>query len=252
MRLSTICLLIVLLLGVNFGRGEVNSCSMLQRLHGEMINIKQAKENAEKEGGIVSVPKAMTVNSSVDCEQGCCGNINCTVYLFYPRQPSNDEHQNYDCFFLNCRPQNLCSLVNVSSKAEGAVVGIRDLQLAGNSVEPKMSSNLASVSLSTEAVPHANDGEKKSNSTTKPSSTASTQKSTNATSTAQSEVSTTSMPLKVKKTNENNHTTYGSLVIALAFGILFFLAVLVLIGRPWWYSFHRPRYSKVDYLMNGL
>ena len=65
-------------------------------------------------------------------------------------------------------------------------------------------------------------------------------------------VSTTSMPLKVKKTNENNHTTYGSLVIALAFGILFFLAVLVLIGRPWWYSFHRPRYSKVDYLMNGL
>ena len=60
------------------------------------------------------------------------------------------------------------------------------------------------------------------------------------------------MPLKVKKTNENNHTTYGSLVIALAFGILFFLAVLVLIGRPWWYSFHRPRYSKVDYLMNGL
>ena len=65
-------------------------------------------------------------------------------------------------------------------------------------------------------------------------------------------VSTTSMPLKVKKTNENNHTTYGSLVIALGFGILFFLAVLVLIGRPWWYSFHRPRYSKVDYLMNGL
>ena len=34
------------------------------------------------------------------------------------------------------------------------------LYFAGNSVEPKMSSNLASVSLSTEAVPHANDGEK--------------------------------------------------------------------------------------------
>ena len=34
------------------------------------------------------------------------------------------------------------------------------LYFAGNSVEPKVSSNLASVSLSTEAVPHANDGEK--------------------------------------------------------------------------------------------
>ena len=131
MSLSAVSLLIGLLLGVSFGRGEVNSCSMLQRLHGEMVNIKEAKENAEKESGIVSVPKAMTVNSSVDCEQGCCGNINCTVYLFYPRQPSNDNHLNYNCFFLNCRPQSLCSLVNVSSKAEGAVVGIRDLQLAG-------------------------------------------------------------------------------------------------------------------------
>lgn len=34
------------------------------------------------------------------------------------------------------------------------------LYFAGNSAEPKVSSNLASVSLSTAAVPHANDGEK--------------------------------------------------------------------------------------------
>ena len=65
--------------------------------------------------------------------------------------------------------------------------------------------------------------------------------------------STTSAPLAIKKPkDDNNHTTSGSLVIALGFGILFFLAVVVLIGRPWWQSFHRPRYSKVDYLMNGL
>ena len=34
------------------------------------------------------------------------------------------------------------------------------LYFVGNSVESKVSSNLASVSLSTEAVTHANDGEK--------------------------------------------------------------------------------------------
>ena len=49
-----------------------------------------------------------------------------------------------------------------------------------------------------------------------------------------------------------NHTTYASLIIALGFGTLFLFAALILIGRPWWYAFHRPRYSKVDYLMNGL
>ena len=54
------------------------------------------------------------------------------------------------------------------------------------------------------------------------------------------------------KINNTNHTTSASLVIALCFGILFLFAVIILIGRPWWYSFQRPRYSKVDYLMNGL
>lgn len=122
-------LIIVLVLGASSARGD-DSCSMAQRLHGEMVNIKKAKENAEKNNGIVSVPKAMKVNSSEDCEQGCCGNVNCTVYLFYPR-PSSDQHENYNCFFLNCRPQNMCSLVNVSKKAEGAVVGIRNLQESG-------------------------------------------------------------------------------------------------------------------------
>lgn len=52
--------------------------------------------------------------------------------------------------------------------------------------------------------------------------------------------------------DDKNHTTYASLIIALGFGTLFLFAALVLIGRPWWYAFHRPRYSKVDYLMNGL
>ena len=52
--------------------------------------------------------------------------------------------------------------------------------------------------------------------------------------------------------NLEQHTTSASLVIALCFGILFLFAVIILIGRPWWYAFSRPRYSKVDYLMNGL
>ena len=132
MSLAAIFLLVtVLVFGASYARGDHNSCSMVQRLHGEMVNIKKAKENAEKNNGIVSVPKALTLNSSEDCEQACCGNVNCTVYLFYPRPPSNDEHKNFNCFFLNCRPQNLCSLVNVSNKAEGAVVGIRELQVPG-------------------------------------------------------------------------------------------------------------------------
>lgn len=106
-----------------------DSCQMVERFNGKMVNIKNAKEKAENISGTVSVPEGLTVNSSAECEQGCCDNINCTVYLFYPRPPSNDQNKKYNCFILNCRPQSLCSvgMVDVSSKAEGSVVGIRDL-----------------------------------------------------------------------------------------------------------------------------
>lgn len=232
-------LLLLVFVGVeNVAQGDDESCAISERLHGEMVNIKKAKVNAERNNGTVSVPKALTVNSSMDCEQGCCGNINCTVYLFYPRQPSIENQQRkFNCFFLNCRPQNLCSLVNVSNKAEGSVVGIR--QLTGNRAEPKVTANLefsTSELLTTEA-------------STQPSII---EESTPPTTTEEPKA-TTSLRLKEEKIkDDDNHTTTGSLIIALAFGILFFLAVLVLIGRPWWYSFRRPRYSKVDYLMNGL
>lgn len=239
MSIFAVFLLLLVFVGVeNVAQGDDESCAMSERLHGEMVNIKKAKVNAERNNGTVSVPKALTVNSSMDCEQGCCGNINCTVYLFYPRQPSiEDQQRKFNCFFLNCRPQNLCSLVNVSNKAEGSVVGIR--QLTGNTAEPKVTANLefsTSDPLTTEESTQPSIVEESAppNTTEEPKAT-------------------TSLRLKEEKIkDDDNHTTTGSLIIALAFGILFFLAVLVLIGRPWWYSFRRPRYSKVDYLMNGL
>lgn len=125
-----IYLVTVQVLSVVATEGASDSCQMVERFNGEMVNIKKARENAEKNSGVVSVPEGLTVNSSAECEQGCCGNINCTVYLFYPRPPTNDQNKKYNCFILNCRPQSLCSagMVNVSSKAEGSVVGIRDLQ----------------------------------------------------------------------------------------------------------------------------
>ena len=110
--------------------GTTDSCQMVERFNGKMVNIKNARKNAENNSGIVSVPEGLKVNSSAECEQGCCDNINCTVYLFYPRPPTNDQNKKmYNCFILNCRPQDLCSagMVDVSSKAEGSVVGIRDL-----------------------------------------------------------------------------------------------------------------------------
>lgn len=255
MSIFAVFLLLLVFVGVeNVAQGDDDSCAMSERLHGEMVNIKKAKVNAKKNNGTVSVPKALTVNSSMDCEQGCCGNINCTVYLFYPRQPSiEDQQKKFNCFFLNCRPQNLCSLVNVSNRAEGSVVGIR--RLTGNAAEPQVTATLASVPTSSDSPVFDN----KEFSTSEPLTTEeSTQpsiveESTHPTTTMEPKVPTTSLRSKEEKIkDDDNHTTTGSLVIALAFGILFFLAVLVLIGRPWWYSFRRPRYSKVDYLMNGL
>ena len=125
--LLIIYLVATLVVGTN---AEGDSCRMGQRYPGEMVNIAQAKENAKQDNGIVTVPKGSTVNSSLQCEQGCCSYDNCTVYLFYPRPPTLGEDKKFNCFYLNCRPQELCSkaFVNVSDKAEGSVVGIRDLQ----------------------------------------------------------------------------------------------------------------------------
>ena len=125
--LLVIYLVAALVVGTN---AEGDSCRMGQRYPGEMVNIAQAKENAKQDNGIVTVPKGSTVNSSLQCEQGCCSYDNCTVYLFYPRPPKLGEDKKFNCFYLNCRPQELCSkaFVNVSDKAEGSVVGIRDLQ----------------------------------------------------------------------------------------------------------------------------
>lgn len=127
--LVRISLVIALVLGGD-AEGDSDSCPMEQRFQGVMVNIKKAKESAGQNKGIVTVPKGLTVNSSSECEQGCCGYNNCTVYLFYPRPPSIGEDKKFNCFYLNCRPHTLCSqaLVNVSDKTEGSVVGILDLQ----------------------------------------------------------------------------------------------------------------------------
>ncbi|KAL9984758.1 hypothetical protein ACROYT_G007091 [Oculina patagonica] len=254
-----IFLVTVLVPGPSAAEEESDSCQMTERFNGEMVNIKKAKENAEKNEGIVTVPKGLTVNSSADCEQSCCGNVNCTVYLFYPRPPTNDENKKYNCFFLNCRPQSLCSLamVNVSSKTNGSVVGIRDLQQdKGNSaveLEAKDGINLEEKVSTVKPQSTTKPAEKASSTPETKNITSTSEKPSNVTSTGKVEVVTTPKPLRVEyKKNSKNHTTYASLVIALGFGTLFLFAALVLIGRPWWYAFHRPRYSKVDYLMNGL
>lgn len=124
-----IYLVTVQVLSVGTTEVTTDSCQMVERFNGKMVNMKNAREKAENSSGIVSVPEGLMVNSSAECEQGCCDNINCTVYLFYPRPPTNDQNKKYNCFILNCRPQSLCSagMVDVSSKAEGSVVGIRDL-----------------------------------------------------------------------------------------------------------------------------
>ena len=106
---------------------DVNSCQMSRRIHGEMVNIKEAKRIASDTDGVITVPKGSKVDSYENCEQECCDNINCTVYMFYPRPPDHDNLDKFNCFLLSCRPQNVCALLNVSDKAPGAVVGLRDL-----------------------------------------------------------------------------------------------------------------------------
>jgi len=69
---------------------------------------------------------------------------------------------------------------------------------------------------------------------------------------AQNQSMTPSKEMSTTPSTKHNHTNKTSLVIALFFGILFLCGVIVIVGKPWWEFMQRPRYSKVDYLMNGL
>lgn len=49
------------------------------------------------------------------------------------------------------------------------------------------------------------------------------------------------------------HTTTTSLIAALVFGIVFLIAVVVQVGKPWWESLftNRDGYNRITFLMNG-
>lgn len=51
---------------------------------------------------------------------------------------------------------------------------------------------------------------------------------------------------------KDSHVLSAALIAALSFGILFFFAVLVLIGKRCFDSWQRRHYSRVDYLVNGM
>jgi len=74
----------------------------------------------------------------------------------------------------------------VSNKAEGAVVGIRELQEPDNVVEPKVTANLASVSTST-VMPNADAGQKEPSTSQQNGTASNTEKTSSATTTVQSE-----------------------------------------------------------------
>eukprot|EP00058_Branchiostoma_floridae_P008372 XP_002593860.1 hypothetical protein BRAFLDRAFT_75680 [Branchiostoma floridae] len=47
-------------------------------------------------------------------------------------------------------------------------------------------------------------------------------------------------------------SSYGSLIVAMCFGLLFLFAVVVVVGKRWYESWQRRHYSKIDYLINGM
>ncbi|XP_038049252.1 MANSC domain-containing protein 1-like isoform X1 [Patiria miniata] len=44
----------------------------------------------------------------------------------------------------------------------------------------------------------------------------------------------------------------GALIAAVCFGVIFLLAVMVVLGKHWYEAYQRRHYSKVDYLINGM
>eukprot|EP00057_Strongylocentrotus_purpuratus_P004279 XP_003728395.1 PREDICTED: uncharacterized protein LOC100891046 isoform X2 [Strongylocentrotus purpuratus] len=63
----------------------------------------------------------------------------------------------------------------------------------------------------------------------------------------------TESPGEIKHDNINRTTVTqtGILIVTLCFGIIFLLAMMVVVGKRWCEGYQRRKYSKVDYLING-
>ncbi|XP_052088858.1 uncharacterized protein C11orf24 homolog isoform X2 [Mytilus californianus] len=57
---------------------------------------------------------------------------------------------------------------------------------------------------------------------------------------------------QMKEEKEESNVLSAALIAALSFGILFFFAVLVLIGKRCFDSWQKRHYSRIDYLVNGM
>ncbi|XP_078663471.1 uncharacterized protein LOC144906768 [Branchiostoma floridae x Branchiostoma belcheri] len=56
----------------------------------------------------------------------------------------------------------------------------------------------------------------------------------------------------VSTADKMGKSSYGSLIVAMCFGLLFLFAVVVVVGKRWYESWQRRHYSKIDYLINGM
>ncbi|EDO42676.1 predicted protein [Nematostella vectensis] len=189
-----------------------------------IIDIKASKKATNEKATVVS---GLNVSTEAACSKACCEKDLCNIFIFY-----NGSSRKINCFLLDCEPEKNC----VRKEFANSVVGVMMKTKAIDVDTREMSTEQSSTPRRT---------------TTKPNT------AENKTSTVLTSMSTQSSTATVGKANihwkqPHNHTSKSALVIALCFGFLFLFAVIVQIGRPWLRFLQRPRYSKVDYLMNGL
>lgn len=261
MMLFTVFIFGVVLVAKCASGGEKRTCQV-HTMNNQIIDLKKSQAvNPD-----AKVLRGLNTSTSSECQKNCCSISKCTLFVYHHK-----KEKRYSCFLVSCSPKEKCvfqplqgSLVGQISRvppatsipADAVIKPTTSTSVTASNTTPKtntvpsvgMALSQTTVQVSSTSVRGAPHIELHSTPVTSKGTDQiiSTLGKENATVSA-----TINQHGKVAK-NLQQHTTSASLVIALCFGILFLFAVIILIGRPWWDAFNKPRYSKVDYLMNGL
>lgn len=115
-----LCLVLLLLLSFNRENNAEKSSCGVTREENTIIDIKKSRERS---GNTTRAVKGLNLTEEILCRDKCCGNSECTVYVYY-----NSKQRQFNCFLLKCEPAINC----VRSSLQGSVVGmVKRNSLAG-------------------------------------------------------------------------------------------------------------------------
>ncbi|XP_038049254.1 MANSC domain-containing protein 1-like isoform X3 [Patiria miniata] len=213
--------------------------------------------NSEKNGAIFMSDVNTVTRES--CQNACCdaeevtledGSIAwCNLAVYHDK---SRDRKSKNCFLVFCPSENSCRLTKVKGFTSSYVT---EKTTRSSTLLPENESTLSPSTKQSTPIPDSTSPFK-----TTPSIPASISMDNQSSSSILFNETNISDDLATDVDSEDGqdsseysvNASNGALIAAVCFGVIFLLAVMVVLGKHWYEAYQRRHYSKVDYLINGM